>query len=332
MTGGNLQSRLESHPPELALAGRWIQKLADALDYAHHHQVIHGDLKPSCIVFDGDGTPYLTDFALARGGDAPTRSVLGTPDYLAPEQWDGESPTAATDQYSLAVLAYIMITGTRPHEGQSDPAVRARNFRRGPPLAHEEALVYGRKAISQRVSRVLAQAMSVRSADRYPSVGEFSAALAEAIANPDRRSAEPHIFMSYHRESSAGWANLLAQSLKEKYGYSVFIDTQAQDGAPQIPERLRTEIAQCDVFVCMLAPATLTSRWVREEIDVAFQFHKPMVPVFHEDFRPKDQTEGGESGVKSLLNFAAVHLLDRKNIHVEHTITELAERVRKALP
>jgi hypothetical protein len=170
---------------------------------------------------------------------------------------------------------------------------------------------------------VLARALSVNPANRYASVLDFSAAFADSIANPVSRGGQPRVFLSYHRHSSSGWANYLAQGLEEKHGCSVFVDTHAQDGAPRIPDRIRNEIARSDVFVCMLAPQTLTSRWVREEIEVAFRSDKPMVPVFHEDFSPKDQVDPGES-VRALLDFEAVHLLDRRNIKVKSTIAELA--------
>lgn len=56
-----------------------------------------------------------------------------------------------------------------------------------------------------------------------------------------------------------------------------------------------------------------------------------MVPIFHEDFRPKEEDEANDTNVRALLNFAAVHLLDRRNIAVDYTINELADRVRKLL-
>jgi serine/threonine protein kinase/pSer/pThr/pTyr-binding forkhead associated (FHA) protein len=330
MEGGNLAGRIETQPlPSLEAITIWIQRLAGALQYAHRYGVIHGDLKPSCIVFDSEETPYLTDFALARAHESETRSVVGTPAYLAPEQWNGEPPTEATDQYSLAVLTYQTVTGTRPHERQDDPEVRSRNFRRGPEPAHEAAVRIGREELPHRVSAVIAKAMSLTPAERYPSVQAFGAAFAEAVAQEDEGDLPPRVFLSYQRQASAGWANLFANALAEKNGWSVFIDTQSRDGAPQIPERLRQEITACDVFVCLLAPGTLTSNWVRQEIAIAFQCKKPMVPVFHEDFRPKDEAVASEPSVEALLNFAAVHLLDRRNIHIEHTIKELGDQIRR---
>jgi serine/threonine protein kinase len=330
MEGGNLAARLEAQPPPpLAVVSSWIKTLAAALQHAHDHGVIHGDLKPACIVFDSGGSPYLSDFALACSGESGTRSLVGTPDFLAPEQWQGEKSSNATDQYSLAVLAYIMVTGSRPYEGQSDPMVRDKNFRVGPVPAHQEAQHNGREGVTPAVSKVLSKALSRTPADRYSSVGEFAAALAEAITNPQRRGSEPCLFMSYQRESSGGWATLLAHTLK-KQGWSVFIDNQAQDGAPQIPDRLRNEIAACDVFICMLAPGTLSSRWVRQEIEIACQYEKPMVPILQEGFRPKDQNDG-DANVQALLSYEGVPLLDRSGIYLDAAMDALADRVRKLL-
>jgi serine/threonine protein kinase len=331
MEGGNLSGRLEAESlPPMDTILSWIERLAEALDHAHRNGVVHGDLKPACIVFDREERPYLTDFALGSSRDSePAAAVLGTPAYMAPERWAGDHATEETDQYSLAVLAYLVVTGTRPHEGQSDPDVRQRNFRRGPPAAHEEALRSGRDDVSPALSAVLEKALSVDPAKRYPTVLEFGQAFARAIRNPGRRHSQPRIFISYQRESSAGWAVLFAHQLQTDHSFSVFVDTLAKDGAPTIPDRIRQEISECDVFVCFLAPKTLESSWVRQEITIAVQEGKPMVPIYHEDFRSSDEERHQDDTIRRLLSYDAVQLLDRRNIHVEYSITDLVHRIRK---
>ncbi len=332
MEGGNLARRLEENAtPPLDDVTAWLRRLADALDHAHRNEVIHGDIKPACVVFDREGRPYLTDFAFASrragSGAVPSPTVLGSPSYMAPERWDGEPPSEASDQYSLAVLAYVMLTGTRPFEGQSDPEVRRRNFMRGPFPAHEEALRAGRENVSKAVTDVLARGLSVDPPERFESVLAFSDAFQSALT--ERRRDRPRVFLSYQRAASSGWAHHFRDKLEGVHLLSVFVDTLAQDGAPRIPDRLREEITGCDVFVCLLAPSTLASDWVRQEIRIAVESGKPMVPVFHEEFRPDENQSRGDASVDALLAYDAVHLLDRRNIHVEHTITELAQRVRK---
>ncbi len=335
MEGGNLARRLDANAtPPLADLISWTRRLADALDHAHRNEVVHGDIKPACVVFDRDDRPYLTDFAFAsrRSGTDPDASsaVLGSPAYVAPERWAGHAPTEATDQYSLAVLAYVMLTGTRPFEGQADPEVRRRNFLRGPFPAHDEAVRAGREGVPRAVTDVLARGLSVDPLDRFESVLDFSEAFERALTLRRGRD-RPRVFLSYQRAASSGWAHHFRDKLESVHLVSVFVDTLAKDGAPRIPDRLREEITGCDVFVCLLAPETLTSDWVRQEIQIAVESGKPMVPVFHEEFRPGEDQAHGDADVEALLAYDAVHLLDRRNIHVEHTITELAERIRKLI-
>lgn len=97
--------------------------VADALEFAHGHGVVHRDVKPSNIMIDGDGSVKLMDFGLARGQQDVTLTqagqILGTPAYMSPEQatGDGNSTNVRSDVYSLGVVFYEMLTGERPFRG-----------------------------------------------------------------------------------------------------------------------------------------------------------------------------------------------------------------------
>jgi serine/threonine protein kinase len=288
--------------------------------------VSHGGIKPSCVVFDENGKPYLADFALAHtsGDEAPTHS-LGAPAFLAPEQWDGSPPTAASDQYSLAALAYLLFTGSRPYEGQADPQVRKVNFKRGPVAAHTKATEQDHE-LPEAVSPVLERALSLEPSDRYSSTNEFVQEIGRALSATGPRT-DPRVFLSYKRDTSSGWAAYFSLMLESKHGIEVFLDSQQTDGAVQFPDRLRGAIGKCDVFVCLVAADTLSSEWVQEEVLEAHTRGKHMVPIFQEGFEP-GSVASPPAHIKAMLNYEAVRLFDQQNLYVEAAAEKLAQLIR----
>ncbi len=102
----------------------WLAQVASALEFAHRRGVIHRDIKPGNILIDAEGNAVLTDFGIAKLQVNPkwktvTGGFLGTPHYASPEQWKGEPVTPASDQYSLGIVAYAMLTGSPPFDGDS---------------------------------------------------------------------------------------------------------------------------------------------------------------------------------------------------------------------
>ena len=333
MAGGTLSDRLDARKPiPIADVARWIDNLADALAYAHRRNVVHGDIKPAAIVFDDVDTanPYLTDFAIGqpREGDS-SPGVIGTPAYMAPEQWEGAPSTPATDQFGLAALAYYMITGVRPFEGQDNPEIRRRNFEHGPLPADQEARRHNRDGVRSAVARVLARGLALGPDERYPDLKEFSKELIGALTGTilDRDpNAKPRVFLSYRRAGGAGLPLLIVNQL-DKQGIDVFLDVQRIDGAVKFPDRLTREMQRSDVFVCLLGPGTLESRWVQHEIELASQQQKPMIPVFHEEYVLPDST--GRAAVDELLSFDGIRLMDQQNLYVEEGIERLAKRIKE---
>jgi len=115
-----------------------VRQLANALDYAHSEGVIHRDVKPSNIMFDSQEVPYIVDFGVSKVVEASSQITLtgvsvGTPSYMAPEQWEGKTATPESDQYALAVVAYYMLTGKTPFEAPNMMLLMRKHTEEPPP-------------------------------------------------------------------------------------------------------------------------------------------------------------------------------------------------------
>src|ERR1700674_3459806 len=177
--GGTLADRMGS-PMELQDVVQFLRPIASALDHAHAHGVLHRDIKPSNILIRQDGTPVLADFGLAKLARSVRKltdigTVFGTPEYMSPEQVTGETPGPGTDQYSLSVVAYEMLTGRVPFQGDTPGAVLYSHLSRPVPATHELA-----GELSAHVDNVLRRGLAKSPQDRYSTVSELIAALSPA--------------------------------------------------------------------------------------------------------------------------------------------------------
>lgn len=124
LDGGTLRDRMVGSPIPFAQAVSWIHQLGDALDAAHAAGILHRDVKPANVLIRKDERLALADFGIAKMLESPTGltrtgMVVGTPIYMAPEQAQGRPATPASDRYSLAVLAYELLSGKPPFDGES---------------------------------------------------------------------------------------------------------------------------------------------------------------------------------------------------------------------
>ena len=187
LTGGSLAERLDhsvktGRPlPSLSETALIIRQLAGALDYAHVRGVIHRDVKTNNVMFDNQGTAFLVDFGIAKlthstSALTGTGMSVGTPSYMAPEQWRGEDITPAADQYALAVTAYAMLTGRLPFEAETPFVLMHKHLNEIPTPIHTF-----RSDLPLSVKDVLSKALAKDPADRYESTSAFAADLEEAV-------------------------------------------------------------------------------------------------------------------------------------------------------
>ncbi len=120
--GPTLRAVLEKTGPlPVEVVRAWFAQISEALDYAHQRGVVHRDIKPGNILIELDGTAVLTDFGIAKIEQAPRQTatglLVGTTTYMSPEQWSGSGIGPASDQYSLGIVLYEMLTGDVPFSG-----------------------------------------------------------------------------------------------------------------------------------------------------------------------------------------------------------------------
>jgi serine/threonine-protein kinase len=150
--------------------------------YAHAHSIVHRDLKPQNVLVDAEGRARVTDFGIARAGVSEitqTGSVLGTAQYLSPEQAQGLPVTAASDIYSIGVLLYEALTGRVPFEAESPVSVALKQVSERPRPPSEL-----NPAVSRALDAVVLKALAKDPANRYASADEFLAALDAAQRDP----------------------------------------------------------------------------------------------------------------------------------------------------
>ena len=182
--GASLRDLINEGMSVEAAVGVTRQILA-AAKFAHSHGVIHRDFKPGNVLVDREGRATVTDFGIAKAGVSEitqTGSVMGTAQYLSPEQAQGLEVTAASDLYSIGVILYEALTGRVPFEADSAVAVALKQVSEVPRPPSEL-----NPAVPKALDAVVLKAMAKDPANRFQSADEFAAALTEAERNPPSR-------------------------------------------------------------------------------------------------------------------------------------------------
>ncbi len=173
--GQTLKAAIEDRQPDFRQAAEIVRDLAEALDYAHGMGVIHRDVKPANVMIDARGQAILMDFGLAhlkRSGEKLTQdgTVMGTPAYMAPEQADGSLGEVgpASDQYSLGVVLYELLSGRTPFSGPA-AAVIFNHLHQAPEPPRRI-----KPQVPEDLETICLKAMAKRPRDRYANCAALS--------------------------------------------------------------------------------------------------------------------------------------------------------------
>ncbi|MGH7624121.1 MAG: protein kinase domain-containing protein, partial [Gemmatimonadaceae bacterium] len=182
----SLATRFSRGPLEIEDARRILAEVADALEYAHAHGVVHRDIKPDNILLDRDsGHALVTDFGIARAVEADSRLTatgitVGTPAYMSPEQGMGERDVdGRSDIYSLGVVAYQVLTGSLPFRANNTPAMIMKHVSETPRPVREM-----RRDVPPALAAAIERALAKDPDDRFPNAAAFRDALLNRSEQP----------------------------------------------------------------------------------------------------------------------------------------------------
>lgn len=184
--GGGLDTQIRTKGSiKVDVASKMLTQISSALTFAHEKSIIHRDLKSNNILLDNRNNAYLTDFGIAKMLASTTRltstdHIMGTPSYMAPEQWRGETIDARTDIYALGVIAYEMLSGMLPYTADTPFTLMYKHMNEIPPSLSDMP-----KKIPQAVEAVIIRAMAKLPEDRFQSADEFATAFHKAVTNEE---------------------------------------------------------------------------------------------------------------------------------------------------
>jgi serine/threonine protein kinase/WD40 repeat protein/energy-coupling factor transporter ATP-binding protein EcfA2 len=212
LRGGSLRDALKNGVFELRATALLLDQIAGALSLAHRNQVIHRDIKPGNILLDEDGNAYLTDFGIAKdlnlsGNHTERDSIVGSLDYISPEQARSEPVTPRTDIYSLGVTLYEMLTGHHPFQNVSPIERLYKHI--NDPLPDITSLD---PQYQTEINRVIQKATAKDPQNRYPDALAFAADFREAIGM--NRTSTTMVELLTQREHDI--LNLIIEGLSNK--------------------------------------------------------------------------------------------------------------------
>ncbi len=263
MPGGTLSDYLARRGPLSLKEAQWyLEQIAAALDFAHTHGCVHCDVKPANILLDSDGHIMLSDFGIAHltqteidpeQTDAKhADAVMGTPDYISPEQALGHTLDGRSDVYSLGITFFFMLSKRLPFQADSAIALALLHVHEPPP-----SLALLRADITPLLDRVVRKALAKDPQRRFQSAGAFSASFAAAVAASEKRSSGTDFALL---EDEAEYSDFQPRSVPIKFAVSVR-PVHWRDHKVSVVKRI---FAVCMVLVIILFSSALTFAVIRQ--------------------------------------------------------------------
>jgi len=239
--GGTLASEMAKGPLSLRRTAALLTQIASALTYAHSKGVIHRDFKPQNVLLDEEGNSYLTDFGIAKmlsGTVNITASghLMGTPTYMAPEQWRAQPVDARTDIYALGLVVYEMLVGLQPFDADTPFALMYSHLDMLPasPTRYHPTL-------PGAIEAVVFKAIAKHPADRYSSAQDFADAFRQVVMrspSPDYQPKRPAKRYPATDETGVGQLDESTYELRQVRPAELPDWAQRLQGAPPVPAPL----------------------------------------------------------------------------------------------
>jgi beta-lactam-binding protein with PASTA domain/predicted Ser/Thr protein kinase len=213
LEGRNLKQVVRDHGAlEPALAADIVLQILKAARFAHRRGVVHRDIKPHNVIVDDEGRAKVTDFGIARAGASDmteTGSIMGTAQYLSPEQAQGHPVDARSDLYSIGIVLYELLTGVLPFDAESPVTIALKQVSEDPvPPAQLNP------AVPPALDAVVRRALRKDPAERYPDADAFIAALEGAMAGrPVETVVVAHDPVAALEEERRNWSRIAIVAL-----------------------------------------------------------------------------------------------------------------------
>jgi serine/threonine-protein kinase len=227
MSGGSLAEMIRKEKFSLRDAAAIIERLASALDHAHARKIIHRDIKPDNVLFDGSHNPYLSDFGVAKLTEsavtATGEEVIGTPAYISPEQARGESVDHRADIYGLGAILYEMLTGERPYGGDTVIGIALQHI--NDPIPD---ILKTRPDLPPEVDVIIKTSLAKEKQNRYATASELSRALNLATFGHERTAPTSTVLSDRRSTFLQGRSILVVGGLISLIGFAVVLGLRGQ--------------------------------------------------------------------------------------------------------